>query len=91
MSEKNVIAVMESVDEFCEGMKVDLVRTEGRIAIRALNEAGFNSTEVDLLQLLEWLANHREQTLLGEINEFFNCFDACNTFCIRGCSCSAED
>ncbi len=91
MSEKNVIAIMEGVDECSEGMKVSLVLTEDRLTVRALNEAGFNSTEVDLLQLLEWLANNRDQTLLGGVDEFFNRFDACNTICIRGCSCGTKD
>jgi hypothetical protein len=48
--------VMEGVREYCEEMDVKLGKGDnGRLVIVALNEAGYNSTEVDLLDLLEWL------------------------------------
>ena len=31
----------------------------GRLAIKALNEAGYNCTEVDLLELLAWVKANR--------------------------------
>lgn len=48
--------VMEGVREYCEEMDVKLRTSDnGRLVIVALNEGGHNSTEVDLLDLLEWL------------------------------------
>jgi hypothetical protein len=44
---------MNGVTEYNEGMEVSLSETDGKLVIKALNEAGYNSTEVDLLQLLE--------------------------------------
>lgn len=35
----------------------------GRIVIVAINEGGFNSTEVDLLQLLSWVKHNRPELL----------------------------
>ena len=54
--------VMEGVREYCEGMNVKLRADEnGRLVIVALNEGGYNSTEVDLLDLLTWLETHEQQ------------------------------
>lgn len=47
--------VMEGVREYCEEMDVSLRTTNGRLVIEARNECGHNSTEVDLLDLLDWL------------------------------------
>jgi hypothetical protein len=47
--------VMEGVREYCEEMTVRLRKTNGRLVIEARNEGGHNSTEVDLVDLLDWL------------------------------------
>ena len=59
--------VMEGVREYCEGMDVRLEKNkEGRWVIDARNEGGHNSTEVDLLDLLQWLQAH-EHIVKGEV------------------------
>lgn len=52
---------MEGVREYAEEMAVHLVKAadEDRWVIKAWNEAGYNSTEVDLFDLLYWLRKHR--------------------------------
>ena len=63
---------MNGVTEYAEGYEVRLVETTGaydgiskerpgagRLVILALNEAGHNCTEVDLLELLAWVKAHR--------------------------------
>ena len=48
--------VMKGVREYCEEMDVALSRTtEGRLVIEARNEGGYNCTQVDLEDLLDWL------------------------------------
>lgn len=64
--------LMDGVTEYTEGYGVRLVETSGayvgigkeregagRLVIQALNEAGHNCTEVDLLQLLAWVKANR--------------------------------
>ena len=46
--------VMVGVTEHGEGMEVQLDYRAGKPVIVALNECGYNSTEVDLIQVLEW-------------------------------------
>ncbi len=60
MSDKP-LAVMDGVREYgSTGFPVELRRDDenGRLVVRAINEGGFSSTDVDLLDLLEWLAEH---------------------------------
>jgi hypothetical protein len=64
--------------EYCEGLSVNLVRTNGvyvhgapeqewqghgRLAIQAFSEGGYNCTQVDLLHLIKWLRNNRPELL----------------------------
>lgn len=53
--------VMEGVREYCEEMEVRLLKRNGRYVIKARNEGGHNSTEVDLLDLIQWLQKLNEQ------------------------------
>lgn len=70
--------IMEGVREYSEEMEVRLEATEGmykygvpdeereghgRLVIRAWNEGGYNSTQVDLLELLQWLRENRPDLL----------------------------
>jgi len=63
---------MDGVTEYAEGYAVRLVKTSGayvgigkeyqgagRLVIQALNEAGHNCTEVDLLEVLAWVKANR--------------------------------
>jgi hypothetical protein len=49
--------IMQGVREYCEDMEVTLqMQYKGtRLVINARNEGGYNSTEVDLLDLLDWV------------------------------------
>ena len=66
--------LMDGVTEYAEGYEVRLVETtgtytsgkpeaewagRGRLTIKALNEAGYNCTEVDLLEILAWVKANR--------------------------------
>ena len=55
--------IMTGVQEYREEMDVCLSQEHGRPVIIATNEAGFNSTSVDLLQLLEWLRANKPELL----------------------------
>jgi hypothetical protein len=58
---------LPSVVELGEHMPTELWRgdDEHRLVLRAFNEGGFGSTDVDLLDLVEWLATDaRAQSLL---------------------------
>jgi hypothetical protein len=65
---------MDGVKEYAEGMIVELTQTTGiyesaipkeqrdgygRWVIRAKNEGGYNCTEVDVFQLVQWLKSNR--------------------------------
>lgn len=45
------------VREHVEEMPVVLTVRNNRLVIKALNEAGYNCTCIDLLELIEWIAN----------------------------------
>lgn len=62
MSKNTKICEMAGVREHGEGDPVDLYRDgdNGRLCIVAANEGGFNSTWVDLLDLVGWLSANRD-------------------------------
>ena len=48
--------IMQGVREYTEEYPVELIRTDlGRVVIQALNEGGYNITQVDLVDLLDWI------------------------------------
>ena len=70
--------IMNGVTEYAEGMGVELTQTRGayqngvpderrekrgNLVIKARNEGGYNCTEVDLLELIAWLKEHRPDLL----------------------------
>ena len=65
--------IMDGVKEYCEEMNVELIQTtglfdgegRGRWVIMAKNEGGYNSTEVDVLQMIDWLRKNRPDLWLG--------------------------
>lgn len=55
---------MDGVSEYAEGYDVELLlNDEGILVIRALNEGGYNCTEVDLIQLINWLKQEHPDLL----------------------------
>lgn len=66
MTDKPNETVMVGVREHAEGYDVTLIESHyklGRMTIQALNEAGHNGTEVDLLDLIAWLKANRPELL----------------------------
>jgi hypothetical protein len=60
MSDRAAFPVhLDTVKEHGEGFPVKLDLRGDRIVVVALNECGNNSTEVDLLDLLDWLRCNR--------------------------------
>lgn len=56
------IATLEGVREHAEGMPVELwMLDSGRVVVRARNENGYNHTDVDLSELLNWLKLTKDQ------------------------------
>ena len=55
--------IMEGVKEYAEGMDVRLGAINGRLTIDAKNEGGHNGTDVDLVQVLEWVHKNLPQLL----------------------------
>jgi hypothetical protein len=53
----DVLAEMKGVREYIDGSPVELVRRQqnGRLVIRAYNEGGNSHTDVDFMDLVEWL------------------------------------
>lgn len=51
------IADLGGVREYCEGEPVEIWSVGGRLVVRAYNEARFRGTDVDLLDLIEWLSH----------------------------------
>ncbi len=46
------------IREYAEQMSVSVEDCEGRIVVKALNEGGYNCTQVDLLDLLSFVKNN---------------------------------
>ncbi len=55
--------VMDGVREYCESYPVRLMERDGRLCIEAENEGGYNSTEVDVLDVLAWVKKFRPDLL----------------------------
>jgi hypothetical protein len=64
---------LTGVTEYGEEMPVVLCRTsgmflsnkgKGRLVIKAMNEGGCNCTEVDLIELIQWLKINKPELLL---------------------------
>lgn len=58
MDNQEVVAVMEGVREYVDREPVQLVRrpSNSRVVVRAFNEGGNSYTDVDLMDLMEWLS-----------------------------------
>lgn len=50
------VASLPNVREWCEGLPVEVwINRAGRLVLRALNEDGHNSTDVDVFDFMAWL------------------------------------
>lgn len=54
---------LKDVNEYCEGYTVKILITDKHITLCGINEGGYNSTEIDLLQLLSFLEKNNIITL----------------------------
>lgn len=52
---------MDGVEEYSEGYPVSLTIESGEIVIHAINQGGYDSTNVSLFGLLGWLAENAQQ------------------------------
>lgn len=60
-----ILAEMQGVRCYGEKLPVELAEEDdGRLVVRASNQAGFDSTCVDLLDLLAWLVKNRPDIIL---------------------------
>lgn len=62
---------LTGVHEYVEGYPVTLKRTtreecSGRLVIEAINQGGFDSVQIDLLELLSWIKRHRPELVEHE-------------------------
>lgn len=61
--------IMVGVKEYCEDLDVVLTTAYSdreRLVIKAYNEAGYNSTEVDLVDVILWLRKNRPELMEGK-------------------------
>lgn len=59
------VAALPTVREWNEAMPVSLwINRAGRLVLKACNEDGHNSTEVDVFDLIEWFK--RENEVVGD-------------------------
>ena len=55
---------MEGVREYAEEMSVELgTHKNQRLIIKAYNEAGYNSTKVDLQDVVDWIRKNKPELL----------------------------
>ena len=55
--------VMQGVREYAEKMPVELVTKNGRLCLSALNQGGYDGTDIDLVDVLAWLKANRPELL----------------------------
>ena len=48
-----------NIREYVEREPVEIKEKDGRLVIEALNEGGHNGTEVDLMDVIEWVEVNR--------------------------------
>ena len=53
--------IMSGVTEYNEEMNVVLSKNKGKFVVEAKNECGYNSTSIDLDQLLKWVAINKPE------------------------------
>lgn len=52
-----------AIREYCEEHEVSIDLRDGRLVINATNEGGFNHTQVDLEDVVAWVAEHKPEML----------------------------
>jgi len=51
------------IREYVESEPVEIKEKDGRLVIEALNEGGHNGTEVDLVDVIEWVKMNKPDLL----------------------------
>jgi hypothetical protein len=59
------MTIAHGVREYYEGFNVEIEKQEGnsRWVVVALNEGGYNSTAVDLIDLINWVSANKPELL----------------------------
>ena len=60
--------IMNGVTEYNEEMNVVLSKNKGKFVVEAKNECGYNSTSIDLDQLLKWVATNRTEIYMKHVS-----------------------
>jgi hypothetical protein len=60
------LATLNNVREHTQRDPVELWLSRGRLVVRAYNECGNNSTDIDLIDLLDWTRSSAGAELIGE-------------------------
>lgn len=55
--------ITTEIREYNEGMDVEIAKHDGRFVVQAYCEAGFNGTEVDLLDLIKFIKKDMPELL----------------------------
>lgn len=55
--------IMEHVREYSEGLPVDILKHKDRPIIVAANEGGYNSVQIDLIDVITWIKLHRPELI----------------------------
>lgn len=61
MGEEEIIKT--DIREYAEEMAVTIISKNERIVIKALNEGGYNLTEVDLVDVIQWVKRNKPELL----------------------------
>ena len=57
------LVTLDGVREYSEGYEVKLGVEDGRPVLVAINEGGYNSTAVDLVDVIAWVRANRPELL----------------------------
>lgn len=61
--------MMPKIREYIESYPVRIIEVEDRLAIEAWNEGGNSNTQVDLLDVLEWVRENHPELLRGVFSQ----------------------
>ena len=57
------MSIETGIREYAEGMTVKIREENERLVVRAYNEGGYNLTDVDLLDILDWVKENKPELL----------------------------
>lgn len=55
------------IREYCEGRAVSITTHKDRLVVKAFNDSGWNSTEVDIVDLIRWLLKYKRDVVMREV------------------------